>query len=452
MKKILYTFFIFSASLCGIIGILSVYLFASNVSVAGAFGIFSLCLAVGVITSFICHKTITKELKSYSSNTVRKFQRGEYESDPQFGYRNEFEPFISLIDAQNRLIKAHIKKLKAERNTIKAITDNMKEGFILFNSSFEILTFNKSATVFLHSQNVVFENDRLITLTENSPLHDAVKKALEGAANDFTVEIASKTFQIFANPVTHDVGIYGVVVMCVDITQKKNIEKSNRDFTVNVSHELKTPLTSISGYAEMLANGMVSDTDDIKKFAGIIYKETSRLVKLTSDIVRLSEIESNMLPANDEEIEIRTLFDSTIETLTLTADKNDVTLVNLLNTQITFIANRSLIEELVFNLCENAVKYNKPGGTVTLSADKKLNGIEIIVADTGIGIPENRLENIFNRFWRADKSRSKSTGGTGLGLSIVKQITEYYSGTVYAESELGKGTVITVKLYPEINL
>lgn len=449
MKKSLFLSFFINGSLCGTIGILFLCLFSPNVSLLSAFGVLLICMAISILSAYILHNLIHNNINSFSDKAVQNYLSGEYNSHTYCKYHSEFAPFIKLLDTQNNLIKEHIKKLKKERNTIKTITDNMKEGFILLNTSYEILTFNKSAVVFLNSQNVIFNTDRLITLTQNNLLYDAVNQALNGTANDFFVDIASKTFQIFANPVGDDSHIQGVVVLCVDITQKKNVERANRDFTVNVSHELKTPLTSISGYAEMLANGMVTDEKDIAKFSGIIYKETARLVKLTSDIVRLSEIESNMLPANDEEIDIRELFDSTIETLTLSADTHNVNLSNELTTPLIFIANRSLVEELVFNLCENAIKYNRRGGSVTLNAIRNLDGIEIIISDTGIGIPEDQLENIFNRFWRVDKSRSKSTGGTGLGLSIVKQIAEYYSGTVNAESEIDKGTSITVKLYPE---
>ncbi|MBE6689111.1 MAG: hypothetical protein E7588_07525 [Ruminococcaceae bacterium] len=447
MKKSLFFGFILCGILCGISGILFLCHFIPSVPFTGAFGVFCACILISAVCAVFFSKFATENIKK----TVNYFSQDNYENATDFNCDEEFKPFFNLLSKQNKLINEHIFKLKTERNTIKAITDNMREGFILFNSSLEILTFNKSAVVFLNSQNVVFDTDRLITLNDNSPLYKSAKQALDGTCDYFTTEVASKVFQIYANPVIDEnKKVFGVVVLCVDITQNSNIENAKRDFTVNVSHELKTPLTSISGYAEMLANGMVENREDIIKFSGIIYKETARLIKLTSDIVRLSEIESNLLPDNDEKIELYSLFESTMETLTLTADKYKVSLINMLFSPLYITANRSLIEELVFNLCENAIKYNKPGGSVTLSAVKSADFVEITVSDTGIGIPEDQLENIFNRFWRVDKSRSKSTGGTGLGLSIVKQIAEYYSGTVDAKSQLGKGTAITVKLYPDI--
>lgn len=452
MKKTFIIFFVVCSLLCTICGAALPYLFVSDATGdAVAFCVFLLSVIIAVVLSLLLYRVIARNITSYAQKNKDYLLSGEYITHNDFRYAAEFEPFIDMLSTQSKLIEEQVVKLTTERNTIKTITDNMNEGLILLNSSFEILTFNKSAVPFIDSQSIVFENDRLIRLAENSLLYDSVKKALLGEENDFVTEIASKSFQIFSNPVSDEGGIYGVVVFCVDITHKLAAEESSRVFTTNVSHELKTPLTSISGYAEMMANGMVTERNDIIKFSAIIHKETARLIKLTSDIVRLSEIESNMLPPNDEALDLGEVFDSVAETLELTASKNDVSIINAIENKIIFTANRSLIEELIFNLCENAVKYNKPGGNVTLTASENLNCVEIKVSDTGIGIPEDQTEKIFKKFWRVDKSRSKSTGGTGLGLSIVKQIAEYYSGSVSCESHIGKGTTIAVKIYPMLN-
>ena len=452
MKKTFIIFFVICSLLCTSSGAALPYLFGTDATYCMvAFCVFSASVLVSILLAILMYRKVSGNISCYAQKHKNDLLSGEYITHTGFKYATEFKPFVDLLATQSKLIDEQVIKLTTERNTIKTITDNMNEGLILLDSDFEILTFNKSAVPFLDSQTIAFENDRLIKLAESSFLYESVKKALSGEVNDFCTEIASKTFQIFSNPVRDEKRIYGVVVFCVDITHKLAAEESGRLFTTNVSHELKTPLTSISGYAEMMANGMVSEKEDIIKFSGIIHKETARLIKLTSDIVRLSEIETNMLPPNDEALNLGNVFDSVAETLELAASKNDVSIINALENEISFIANRSLIEELVFNLCENAVKYNKPGGNVTLTASENLECIEIKVTDTGIGIPEDQTEKIFNKFWRVDKSRSKQTGGTGLGLSIVKQIAEYYSGSVSCTSSIGNGTSITVKLYPEIN-
>lgn len=452
MKKTFIVFFIISSVLCTICGAVLPHLFVFDaVSYTVALFIFVFSILIGTTFAVILYNRLNHTIETYAQKNKDNLLSGEYITHTDFKYAAEFKPFVDVLAAQSKLLDEQVIKLTTERNTIKTITDNMNEGLILMNSRLEILTFNKSAVPFIDSQNIVFENDRLIKLSQNSFLYDSVKKALVGEENNFITELSSKTFQIFFNPVRDEKSIYGAVIFCVDITHKLEAEESGRLFTTNVSHELKTPLTSISGYAEMMANGMVNEKEDIIKFSGIIHKETARLIKLTSDIVRLSEIESNMLPPNDELLDLGNIFDSVAETLNLTASKNNVSIVNNLNDNIVFTANKSLIEELIFNLCENAVKYNKPGGSVTLTASKTLECVEIKVSDTGIGIPADQTEKIFKKFWRVDKSRSKSTGGTGLGLSIVKQIAEYYSGCVSCESTQSIGTTISVKLYPGIN-
>ena len=229
-----------------------------------------------------------------------------------------------------------------------------------------------------------------------------------------------------------------------DVTDRFLAEKARREFTANVSHELKTPLTSISGFAEMLQNGMASGEEDVKRFAGRIYSEARRLIALTDDIIRLSRIEQSGA-VEDEPVELRALCEGAAEALRFPAEQKQVAIA-VSGDLVTVRGSRQMLDELVCNLADNAVKYNRPGGRVDLTVRREGDWAAVTVADTGIGIPREHQARIFERFYRVDKSRSKQTGGTGLGLSIVKHIVERHGGSISLESAPGAGTSVTVRL------
>lgn len=362
------------------------------------------------------------------------------------GYE-ELEPFFIKIREQNRMIQEQMEHLRGERDTIKTITSNMKEGLILLDLNKSILSVNRSAQELLQVAEADYEGKNILNLSRNVEFAGCIDAALSGQCADMMIEREDCCCQIFVSPVYNGGSICGAITLLLDVTERQQAEKIRRDFSANVSHELKTPLTSISGFAEMIEQGMVGNAEDIKKFAGRIYREASRLITLTDDIIRLSRIEDKGV-TDTEPLELRGICENAAASLRYTAEQKQVVL-NVSGERTGIIGNARMIDELVTNLMENAVKYNRTGGRVDVSVKRDGTDVLLAVADTGIGIPKEHQQRIFERFYRVDKSRSKQTGGTGLGLSIVKHIVERHGGTILLESALDAGTSITVRLPSE---
>ncbi len=360
------------------------------------------------------------------------------------GYE-ELEPFIVKIRRQNRLIHEQVERLRAERDTISVITHNMNEGLILLDQSHNVLSVNSSALSLLGARPGEYEGKNILMISRNTDLTACIADATEkGESGSLLLEKDGRSCRVSVSAVYRGEEICGAIVLLLDVTEQQRAEKIRRDFTANVSHELKTPLTSISGFAEMIENGMVKGETDIQKFAGRIYQEANRLIVLTDDIIRLSRIEQDGTPAK-EPVELRELCDNVIRSLRFVSDRKQVEL-SVTGEPLTINGNPRMLEELVQNLCDNAVKYNLPGGRVDVSVRQDGSNAVLTVSDTGIGIPREYQKRIFERFYRVDKSRSKQTGGTGLGLSIVKHIVECHGGSIRLESTENVGTTITVCL------
>lgn len=368
----------------------------------------------------------------------------DIENTETLGGYEELEPFLLKIKEQNRLIREQMEHLREERDTIKTITSNMKEGLILLDLEHSILSVNRSALALLDVKEADFEGKSILNLSRSPELNSCIEQAMQGEGSDAVIVQAGRACQLSASPVYGKQGICGAIVLLLDVTERQKAEKIRRDFTANVSHELKTPLTSISGFAEMIENGMVAEQGEIQQFAGRIYREASRLITLTDDIIRLSRIEEHG-KLSAESVELRALCEGIVSALQFTAEQKQVNL-SISGERMTVSGNACMLEELVYNLTENAIKYNRPDGKVHLSLRQEGQIVCIIVEDTGIGIGKEHQGRIFERFYRVDQSRSKQTGGTGLGLSIVKHIVERHSGSITLESEPQKGTSVTVRL------
>jgi len=347
--------------------------------------------------------------------------------DPADFY-DELTPFINTIRQQNDTIRAQLDSIRQDRDTITLILMNMQEGLVMLSREKRILTVNNSALAMLRRSDQQLEGENLLQLTDDSALIQSVEQALEGqsVSGYLLQDDSDRIYQYFSNPVYGSESrteISGVILFLMDVTEQQRAQKSREEFSANVSHELKTPLTSISGFAELMASGMASSSDDVKMFSGLIRKESSRLLSLIDDIIRLSRIEANteqLLPAADQK-GIRIVCDG----------------------ETAFVrGNRTMLREVVYNLCENAVKYNKNEGSVHVCIHKTEDTVVLSVKDTGIGIPKEHHDRIFERFYRVDKSRSKETGGTGLGLSIVKHIVQAHGGSLTIDSEPGQGSCI----------
>ncbi len=364
----------------------------------------------------------------------------------------ELKPFFSHIQAQDQKIHTQKEILEQEREILGIITNNMREGLLLISKDKNVVSVNPSAIHMLAgrvAEPSEFIGKNYLIVNRTQELHDCVTTALSGGSLNDDFSMHGRVYHIYASPMLRLGEVDGAVVIVLDETQQRMAERSRQEFSANVSHELKTPLTSISGYAEMMENGMVASMEDIRKFSGSIHKEALRLIALIEDIIRLSRIEEEAKePQSLEPVELDDLCEAVLESLEPIAKKAEVSL-HLETCPVVLLGEDGMLSELVYNLCENAIKYNHPDGNVWLYLSQDDKEVEIRVKDDGIGIPEESRLRVFERFYRVDKSHSKQIGGTGLGLSIVKHVVEYHHGRVELDSALGVGTEIRVFLPKE---
>ena len=353
----------------------------------------------------------------------------------------EISPLLKKISRQNMLIDRQMNALKKSEEEFMTITSNMNEGLIIIDKNTEVLSVNKGALKLLGKKDAEI-GESVFTLNRSEGFRDAVDEALKGVHGEGSLEINGRICQILASPVFDGGDVRGAVVLIMDVTEKEQREALRREFTSNVSHELKTPLTSIYGISEIMMNGIVKP-EDMSRFAENIHSESGRLINLVSDIIRLSQLDELSDDVEKVPVDIYAAAKCVAERLKSLAQNNDIT-INVSGESTSVNAVASMIDEIIYNLCENAVKYNKPGGKVDIFAGME-NGKKIIrVSDTGIGIPKEHFSRIFERFYRVDKSHSRKIGGTGLGLSIVKHGAAYNGARVEVDSKEGEGTTFTV--------
>ena len=354
----------------------------------------------------------------------------------------ELGPLLHRIHQQNNRIKRQMEKLRKSREEFNIITKNMSEGLIIIDKDTEILTYNRSATEMLGGGDGRQIEGSVLKLNRSEPFRKAVSEALEGNNSQVYLTEGEATYEIISNPVREEEEVTGAILIVMDVTEREKGEKLRREFTSNVSHELKTPLTSIYGVSDMLASGMVKD-EDVAGFAGTIKEESARLISLIDDIIKLSRLDESTVPQETEIIDVFGSARDVVSRLSGKASENDIEL-SFSGEPSEIKGVQHILDEIVYNICENAIKYNRPGGFVKVSVRNEGSESLITVADNGIGIPKTDRERVFERFYRVDKSHSKQIGGTGLGLSIVKHGVIYLGGKINLESEEGVGTVITV--------
>lgn len=353
----------------------------------------------------------------------------------------ELAPLVSRIQEQNRTIRHQMDELSQRQREFTALTDNMSEGFLLVDYKTNVLASNHSALRLLtEGKDVQVENLRRDGCMPQ--MLTTVEAALAGVRTDTVQEIGGVSWQIIANPVVSNGQVAGVAVLVMDVTEREQRERLRQEFSANVSHELKTPLTSISGFAELMKEGMVPP-DKVKEFSGDIYRESRRLIDLVDDIIRLSKLDENSKPFEQEEVDLYDLSDEILANLRAVADRQQVSL-HLSGEHVQISGVWQILNEMVYNLCDNAIKYNRPGGRVDVSVHREGNRVRLCVSDTGIGIPYADQPRVFERFYRVDKSHSKEVGGTGLGLSIVKHGAQYHNAKLELKSEPGKGSAISI--------
>ena len=380
-----------------------------------------------------------------SKNIVTPLNKLNLDSPLSNKVYEELSPLLKRMDAQQRQLKHQSEELKRKREEFETATENMSEGLIILNEKGVILSLNRAAAKMLGLSEDSVGKD---IFSEKTSVHlkEPTQIALSGKNKEEVFALRDGNCQLLANPVSTDGKVTGAALLVLDVTEKERAEQMRREFTANVSHELKTPLQTISGYAELLANGMVADKDKTA-FSEKIYAEAQRMIRLIEDIIKLSNLDEGAVELTRETVDLYVTAENTVRSLLPAAKKANVTLsLNGENAEIYGIPQ--LLTAVVYNLCDNAIKYNKDEGTVFVSVKSNAENIVLSVRDTGIGIPKEQQERIFERFYRVDKSHSKEVGGTGLGLSIVKHAAKLHDAKITLESEVGKGTEITV-IFPK---
>lgn len=406
--------------------------FASVISVLPL--VLLICAGVFLIIIWIA----TKETK----RIVRPINEIDLEDPSKNIAYDELAPFLEKFEKQNKTIRLQMEELKVKQREFTALTENMSEGFLVVDKDAKVLSYNTSALELLGNYEAIQEKQNILTFNRSMGLQKVVETALGGKPSEQEFQIEGRYCQVIANPVISRNQITGVVVVIWDITERQQREQMRREFSANVSHELKTPLTSISGYAEIIKNGMVKP-DDIPRFAEHIYNETGRLISMVGDIIKLSQLDERQVELAREEVDLLDLSNEVIERLRPNAAKRDITLTAS-GEHVKVDGVKQILDEMLYNLCINAITYNKDQGCVKVSAQKENNRIILSVEDNGIGIPEVDQQRVFERFYRVDKSHSKQLGGTGLGLSIVKHGALYHGATIEMQSKENQGTTICI--------
>lgn len=383
---------------------------------------------VTVVLSVMLTENITKPINNINLTA----------EEPQEAYE-EIMPLVRRIALQNKEIKRQMERVKTQKNRLQAVSENMGEGLVVLDCDNKIISINNIAEeIFdVSEEDVLFKSFH--SVTTDILVSECLLKAYDGKKNWITTQIGVKYYDVFCSPIIAKDKVTSIVVMLFDVTEKQKAQKMRQEFTANVSHELKTPLTTILGYTQIINQGIVKP-EDISDFTDRILKETTRLIGLVDDVLKLSKLDEGRETDEKTNISLFGVIADVIESLAQKADESGI-LISTECDDTEIVGNLSQITELVYNLIENAIKYNKENGKVIITLKNK----ELSVSDTGIGIPEKYIENIWERFFRVDKSRSKKTGGTGLGLSIVKHIAICHNAEVFVRSKVGEGTEFIVR-------
>lgn len=353
----------------------------------------------------------------------------------------EVGPLLSRIHKQNYQIQMQLETARRNQEEFQIITENMQEGLLVIDAYTMILSGNSSVWRMFQLREPK-TGDSVYSLDRNEDFRKVVEDVLKGQHGSAMLQLDGEYVQLIANPVSRDDRVVGAVLLLVNETEKVERENLRREFSANVSHELKTPLTSISGFAEIIQDGIVQG-EDVQKFAGRIYREAQRLIQLVEDTIKISQLDEGENPYEWEKVDAYTVVKNVCGNLRDIAAKKNVHLF-IDGEKLIFCTVKPILEEVIYNLCDNGIKYNREDGTVSIHLQELKDSVEIRVKDNGIGIPREDCSRVFERFYRVDKSHSKAIGGTGLGLSIVKHGVTFLGGTLKMLSEEGKGTEITM--------
>lgn len=354
---------------------------------------------------------------------------------------DEISPLLLKIAKQKKEIDQQLSLAKKKQEEFRVITENMNEGFLVIDKQTAVLSYNSAALTLLGAEKLP-ENSSVLALNRSDAFCEAVDSALSGKRAERMLTRLDRHYQIIATPVLEESEVIGAVIVILDVTERTQMESMRREFTANVSHELKTPLTSISGFAELMKNGMVKN-GDVADFSNSIYEESQRLITLVNDIIKLSELDEDAVPYERESVDLYQLSLEVADRLKEAAAKKHVS-ISVQGSKAEVYGARQILSEMIYNLCDNGIKYNNENGKVEVTVGEANNQVVLTVRDNGIGIPPEHQSRVFERFYRVDKSHSKEIGGTGLGLSIVKHGAIYHNAKVQLESKPGEGTIVTI--------
>lgn len=431
MTKKIFNSIVGTSAITVTVTLILVNILDNNIAVQS--GIFVIAVLVSIIFGIRLSKKITRPLIEVNPD------------DPKINY-SEINPLIKKIRTQKGKISRQKHEVRSGREQLSLITENMDEGIVIADPRTNILSCNSGALRLLGVEDVS-EGQSIYLLNNSETFRHCIQNAMGGRNSSCILKTPDGDREIIASPSNITDTVNGIVVFIFDVTEKQQLETMRREFTSNVSHELKTPLTTIYGIADMLANGMVK-SEDVEYFGQNIRSESERLINLINDIVSLSKLDENSVPRDDSETDLYNLAEKVLDRLQHSADKKNIKM-HLTGEHLKITGNQTVLDEIIYNLCDNAIKYNKTSGRVDVKISHIPTKILVTVSDTGMGIPPEHINRIFERFYRVDKSHSRKINGTGLGLSIVKHGVIYHNGTIHVESTVGKGSVFTVEFPTE---
>ena len=397
-----------------------------------------------IIVLLLVNKKLVDKLLKPIDYASEHLHRDDF-STQKLDVYDELSPFIRTIERKNKDIKEYIERLETKERTVSEILRNMNEGLVLIDPDLKVIQLNEAAIkLFKASMQANYMDMDIVRLTRSQEVSDKLKELVKThKASSFELMADEDSLKIYLSPIESGSALTGIIMLVLDVNDEKKAEKLRREFSANVSHELKSPLTSISGYAELIKNGMVKD-EDIKKFSGIIFDEAGQMLRLIENIILISKLDEKPELKCEEEVSIKETIDEILDLYKGKIDAKNLSVECHIEEGLKKNVPLGMLSELYRNLISNAIKYNKDGGKIIISAEKRGDNIISKITDTGIGLEKDEIPRIFERFYMVDKGRNRNTNSTGLGLAIVKHIVEDMGGTIDVMSTLGEGTTFKV--------
>lgn len=397
-----------------------------------------------IIVLLLVNKKLVDKLLKPIDYASEHLHRDDF-STQKLDVYDELSPFIRTIERKNKDIKEYIERLETKERTVSEILRNMNEGLVLIDPDLKVIQLNEAAKkLFKANMQANYMDMDIVRLTRSQEVSDKLKELVKThKASSFEFMADEDSLKIYLSPIESGSALTGIIMLVLDVNDEKKAEKLRREFSANVSHELKSPLTSISGYAELIKNGMVKD-EDIKKFSGIIFDEAGQMLRLIENIILISKLDEKPELKCEEEVSIKETIDEILDLYKGKIDAKNLSVECHIEEGLKKNVPLGMLSELYRNLISNAIKYNKDGGKIIISAEKRGDNIISKITDTGIGLEKDEIPRIFERFYMVDKGRNRNTNSTGLGLAIVKHIVEDMGGTIDVMSTLGEGTTFKI--------